>query len=92
MPENNTKNEEIPDYQLADTVQKIMFLIPRMTPIGIMKIVRTLEREYFNVYLGTFPEQIDDVLRAQQVTFNEFQNNLKQISDNYFEVFNNKNK
>ena len=54
MPDN--KNEEIPDYQLADIVQKIMSLIPdRMTPIGIMKIARTLEREYFNVYLGTFP-------------------------------------
>ena len=91
MPEN--KNEEIPDYQLADIVKKMISLIPdRMTPIGIMKIARTLEREYFNVYLGTFPEQIDDVLRAQQVTFNEFQNNLKQISDHYFEVFKNKNK
>lgn len=91
MPENN--NEEIPDYQLADIVKKMISLIPdRMTPIGIMKIARTLEREYFNVYLGTFPEQIDDVLRAQQVTFNEFQNNLKQISDHYFEVFKNKNK
>lgn len=77
----NKDKKEISDHDLQEVVLKCMEIMPEhMTALGIMKVSRTIEREYFRVYLRAFPAHIDKVIATESEQLALFLEELKQIA------------